>query len=118
MRLIAKKHASKERYLFDIALWLLHSSKCFKVVMTYNLHVILVFLAGRIHINQHFVASTFQLSNNARSLTSNVRKKAINDNIVKEDHIQKKQIVLISNILFTCLNIFFYSLCFKQIYCY
>lgn len=118
MGLIAKKHASKGRYLFDTALWSLHPSKCFEAAMAHGSHVILVFPAGRIHIDQHFAASTFQLGDNARSLTSNVRKRAANDDIAKEDHIRKKQIVLTSNILFTCLNIFSYSSCFKQIYCY
>jgi len=57
-------------------------------------------------------------ADNARSLKSNGRKRAANDDIAKEDHIRKKKIVLTSNISFTCLNIFCYSSCFKQIYCY
>ncbi len=57
-------------------------------------------------------------ADNARSLKSNGRKRAANDDIAKEDHIRKKKIVLTSNISFTCLNTFCYSSCFKQIYCY
>ncbi len=56
--------------------------------------------------------------NNVRSLKNNERKRVVNDDIVKKDDIWKKKIVLILNILFTCLNIFCYSSCFKQIYCY
>lgn len=93
VKLTAEKHASEGRYLFDTALWSLHPSDCFEAAMAYGSHVILVFPAGRIHNDQHIATSAFQLGDNARPLEGNTRKRAVNNDIFKEDHIRKKQIV-------------------------
>lgn len=58
VELIAKKHASEGRYLFDTALWSLHPSECFEAAMAHGSHVIFVFPTGKIHIDQHLAAST------------------------------------------------------------
>ncbi len=93
VKLTAEKHASEKQYLFDTALWSLHPSNCFEAAMTYDSHVILVFSAERIHNDQHIATSAFQLSDNVRSLKDNMRKRAVNNDIFKKDHIRKKQIV-------------------------
>ena len=93
VELIANKHASEGRYLFDTALWSLHPSECFEVAMAHGSYVILVFPAGRLHIDLHLATSASELGDNARPLESNTRKRAVNDDISKKDHIGKKQII-------------------------
>lgn len=93
MKLIANKYASKKRYLFDTALRSLYPSECFKAAMAHDSHVILVFLAERIHINQHLATSASELRDNVRPLESNTRKRAVNDDIFKKDYIGKEQII-------------------------
>ncbi len=95
LQAIASAQATKEDELplFDIALWSLHPSECFEAAMAYGSHVILVFPAGRIHIDQHIAASAFQLGDNAKPLEGDTRKRVVNDNISEEGHVRKKQIV-------------------------
>ena len=93
VELIANKHASEGRYVLDTALWSLHPTECFEAAMAHGSHVILIFPAGRIHIDQHLAASASELGDNARPLESNTRKRAANDDISKKDHIRKKQIM-------------------------
>ncbi len=66
VRLIADKHASEGRYLFDTALWSLHPSECFQAAMAYGSHIILVFPAGKVDIDYQLAASAFQMGDNAR----------------------------------------------------
>ena len=61
--------------------------------MAYSSYIILVFPAGRLYINQHLAISASELGDNARPLESNTRKRAVNDDISKKDHIGKKQII-------------------------
>lgn len=93
VELTAEKHASEGQYLFDTALWSLQPPECFEDAMAYGSHVILVFPAGRIHIDQHIAASAFQLGDNAKPLEGDTRKRVVNDNISEEGHVRKKQIV-------------------------
>ena len=93
VELIANKHPSEGRYLLDTALWSVHPSECFEAAMAHGSHVILVFPAGKIRIDQHLAVSASELGGDARPLESNIRKRADNDDISKKDHIRKKQIM-------------------------
>lgn len=93
VELIANKYPSEGRYLLDTALWSVHPSECFEAAMAHGSHVILVFPAGKIRIDQHLAVSASELGGDARPLESNIRKRADNDNISKKDHIRKKQIM-------------------------
>ena len=48
VKLTAEKYARKKQYLFDTILWSLHFSKCFKIVMTNDTHVIFLLSAKKI----------------------------------------------------------------------
>ena len=93
VRLIAHKHASEGRYLFDTHLCSLHPSECYEAAMAHGSHVILVIPGGNVSIDECLAETTLKLDDTTRLRKDRTKKRLAAENVFQERHIQKKKVL-------------------------